>query len=298
MNITTATPKEIDFKISEIYDRFYKALGEANVARGYLASTLRFPPKPGTPQYRVDQHNESVAKYEAMIEERDAIATAILAETAPYDAEFRARGGWTRAFLVTNAGGHVHNTMRCSSCFATTQFAWLPEYSGDSEEIMVEDAGESCCTICFPSAPVDVLNRPSKIELPERKAARLEREKAKAERDAKKLATGILTPEGEEVRIPSSFSWGARGELVKSARTAETKAVDYLVVVKLAEAGCLDEPHFFEGYREREVKEATECLEILIPALAAKRGVTEDEFREGVTKKVEGKYKKDYRSQN
>lgn len=298
MDITTATPKEIDFKISEIYERFYKALGEVNTARGYLASTLRFPPKPGTPQYRVDQHNESVAKYEAMIEEREAIATAILAETAPYDAEFNARGGWTRAFLVTNVGGHVHNTMRCSSCFPTTQFAWLPEYSGDSEEILVADAGESACTVCFPSAPVDVLRRPSKIELPERKAARLEREKAKAERDAKKLATGILTPQGEEVRIPSSFGWSARGELVKSARTAEIKAVDYLVTLKLADAGFLDEPHYRQGYRESEVKEATECLAVLVPALAAKRGITEDEFRESVTKKVAGKYKKDYRSQN
>lgn len=296
MDIKTATPKEIDAQIAEIYNRFYKALGEANVARGYLASTLRFPPKPGTPQYRVDQHNESVAKYEAMIEERDAIATAILAETAPYDAEFRARGGWTRAFLVTNVGGHVHNSMRCSSCFPTTQFAWLPEYSGDTEELVVLDAGQSACTVCFPSAPVDVLSRPSKIEVPERKAARLEREKAKAEREAKKLETGILTAQGEEVRIPSSSSW-SRGELIKSARTAEIKTVDYLVTMKLADAGFLDEPYYFEGYRAREVKEATECLEILIPALAAKRGVTEDGFRESVAKKVEAKYKKDYRVQ-
>lgn len=294
MDIKTATPKEIDAKIAEIYGRYYKALGELSAARGYLASALRYPPADNATEYRQKEYQARIERCEAMIEECETAAADILRETDPYDAEFTARGGWTRAFLVTNVGGHVHNTMRCSTCFPSTQFAWLPEYSGDSEETVVLDAGESACTVCYPSAPIDVLRRPSKIEAPERKAARLEREKAKAAREAKKLATGITTPEGDELRIPSSFGWSHRGELVKSARTAEIKAVDYLVTLKLADGGYLDEPHHWEGYREREVKEANECLEILIPALAAKRGTTEDAFRESVAKKVDAKFKKDW----
>jgi hypothetical protein len=40
----------------------------------------------------------------------------------PLHEEFVRRGGWTRAFLVTNTGGHVHRTMDCRTCFPTTQF--------------------------------------------------------------------------------------------------------------------------------------------------------------------------------
>lgn len=102
---------------------------------------------------------------------------------------------WTRAFLVTNSNGHVHSSMACHTCRPTTWFNWLPEYSGASEEQIVSDAGERACTVCYPSAPVNVLSRPTKIfsedekriarEREERAAAKAAREAKRAERKAK-----------------------------------------------------------------------------------------------------------------
>ena len=45
---------------------------------------------------------------------------------------------------------------------------------------------------------------------------------------------------------------------------------------------------------EGQVEGASECLKIMIPALATKRGMTEDAFRESVATKVEAKSKKDW----
>lgn len=90
--------------------------------------------------------------------------------------------GWSRAFLVVaNSGGHVHSSMRCSTCYPTTKFNWCVDYSGADEDDIVGDAGERACTVCYPTAPVDVLSRPSKIFSEE------ERQKV-AERDARRVA--------------------------------------------------------------------------------------------------------------
>lgn len=80
------------------------------------------------------------------------------------EGEFIRRGGWTRAFIVRGNDGHIHSSMQCRTCRITTQFGWLPDYSGRSEAEIVEAAGRMACTVCYPSAPVDTLNRPSKIE--------------------------------------------------------------------------------------------------------------------------------------
>ncbi|ASR85924.1 hypothetical protein SEA_PEANAM_40 [Mycobacterium phage Peanam] len=106
---------------------------------------------------------------------------------------FAERGGWQRAFLVNNTGGHVHRTMGCSTCFATTQFQWLTDESGKDEAAIVEAAGELACTVCYPSAPVEVLSRPGTI----RRADQIEREQRAAERAAKnaeKAAAAVVSP--------------------------------------------------------------------------------------------------------
>lgn len=91
---------------------------------------------------------------------------------------------WTRAFLVINSNGHVHSSMDCNTCFDTTRYNWLVQYSNDDENTIVEDAGQDACTICYPSAPAEVLNRPSRIVT----ADKIAKAQAKAERDAKKVA--------------------------------------------------------------------------------------------------------------
>lgn len=71
---------------------------------------------------------------------------------------FRARGGWSRFFLVENNNGHIHSTMDCSTCRPTTRFSWLPSVSGKSEKDAVEEHGPMLCSICFPTAPVEWTN--------------------------------------------------------------------------------------------------------------------------------------------
>lgn len=75
------------------------------------------------------------------------------------DAHEEAYTGWNRFYLVTSSPGHVHSSMRCSSCNWNTRFAPVPSLSGSSEAEAVEVLGETLCTVCFPSAPV----KPSKI---------------------------------------------------------------------------------------------------------------------------------------
>ena len=126
-------------------------------------------------------------------------AAAVAERMRPYNDEFKRRGGWTRAFLVSGIDGHVHTSMDCSTCNRMgnlTRFQWLPEYSGADEATIVADAGWRACTVCYPSAPLGVTTtKMFSDEERQAQAGRAEREAAKAAREAKKIAAG-LTPDG------------------------------------------------------------------------------------------------------
>lgn len=95
--------------------------------------------------------------------------------------------GWSRFFLVQASGGHIHRDMSCSTCFPTTQYAWLPELSGLTEAEAVEEYGEILCSICYPSAPVEW--------------TRGENKKHAAQRDLDKALKAIAkSPEGKKVK--------------------------------------------------------------------------------------------------
>ena len=190
MNITTATPREIDTALAEIYGR----IGEKQWEIQNIDIAIQEAQTSLNPNYRffreheVERNAKRLAKLEAKLVETVLAMNVIRKETVPFDEEFDRRGGWTRAWLVDNTGGHVHNTMSCSTCFPTTRFGWLPEWSGRDEAEIIDAAGCGACTVCYPNAPVD---KPMTIELADKKAARLDREAAKAERDAKKAAKAI-----------------------------------------------------------------------------------------------------------
>jgi hypothetical protein len=105
-------------------------------------------------QYKqqIDQGRTSYQKAydEATAAHRDAQERA-----RPFHEEFNRRGGWNRHFVVTNADGHIHRTTSCPTLHPTTQIAWLPDYSGLREKEVVDKAGYSACTVCFPSAPTN-----------------------------------------------------------------------------------------------------------------------------------------------
>jgi len=121
--------------------------------------------------------------------------------------------GWSRFFLVTSSQGHIHSSMRCSTCFNTTTYGWLPELSGKTEGEAVDELGPSLCTHCFAGAPSELKIGLDKISgskarqlawSPDRdaKIARREAErKAKAEAKAKKAANALKTAERNAVKI-------------------------------------------------------------------------------------------------
>jgi hypothetical protein len=89
-------------------------------------------------------------------EELERLDDMIVAEDQrlePFEQEWRRRGGWTRAYLVTNDDGHIHRSTNCQSLHRTTQLAWLPELSGADDEQIIAHAGFSACTFCYPDAP-------------------------------------------------------------------------------------------------------------------------------------------------
>ena len=150
-------------------------------------------------------HVEITEQLQAYRTQLDSI-TALGEANRILEAEYTRRGGWTRAYLVDNANGHVHNNTRCSSWnrgFSATQFHWLTELSGQDENEIVALAGERACTICYPHAPVSVLASTSHLEGPNQAAARQaseERAAAKAARDAGKAAKSITNPDGSRLR--------------------------------------------------------------------------------------------------
>lgn len=138
--------------------------------------------------------------------------------------------GWSRYFVVTSSNGHIHSSMRCTTCYATTTYGWMPELSGSTEEAAVKVLGTTLCSECFKSAPVahqgDKLTAKEAEVLawsPDRdeKAARREADRvAKAEAKAKKAANKLKRDEtvahkvnilvdrfGEDHRAALNYVW-------------------------------------------------------------------------------------------
>lgn len=124
--------------------------------------------------------------------------------------------GWTRAFIVS--GGHVHKSMNCHTCFTTTVFYGVPQCSGLTEGEIVALAGDRACTVCYPSAPVDVLKRPSQLFTRDEAEVQRVRDERAAKRNAKEAAkiTVFLPGEGKN----------GRNETYGTVRSAKIEAVD------------------------------------------------------------------------
>lgn len=153
---------------------------------------------------------EVMAEYEARLPKVEATVTAALvpfqATISAINDEFVRRGGWARYFLVCNTGGHVHKTRSCSSCFNTTEFAWLPGASGQDGAGLIAMFGSTVCSVCFPEAPIDAL-----------KAAEKEAKKAAAKAD------GQCDGHGQYAKDNGGFVYcSPRGECPVCGRTVST----------------------------------------------------------------------------
>jgi len=197
---------------------------------------------------------------------------------------------WTRAFLVINSNGHVHSSMDCNTCFPTTRYQWLIQYSNDDENTIVEDAGQDACTICYPSAPAEVLNRPSRIVTADKIAkaqAKAEREAKKAEKIAKEKANAP-TKSGEFLY----FKEGKYTYSINTERSAVSKwfELQWRIKEKVTTHYYDGTPHSAESIIEQEQKIAQnkEIADIICKNLAEKNGVSFDQQ----FKILETKYKK------
>lgn len=231
---------------------------------------------------------ESFERAEAYRKTGDDIAE----QMEPLDAEFESRGGWPRAFLVVgNSGGHVHSSMDCSTCFRQgydgmgnwrdgTKFHWVTDMSGKSEDEIVDAAGERCCTVCYKSAPVETLNKPTSLFTPDeiqKVKDREAREIAKKEREAKKIANG-LTADGSEFEV-EYVSYGRPGrERFKTERAASQWVVQHW-------AWDRDNPEQMASYQP--------AFDAVMQAVATKHGKSIDEVRAEFEKKMKAKRKRD-----
>lgn len=194
MNLTTATPVEIDTELAALHhavqanaDRRRRAVE----ALHSVAKSKTYVPA----QWRVKAHyTYSLTEAEVTVAVTAALAAAkantydgpmstytliyggveaslaavpacdaeqdrLHAEIAVRNAEYNRRP-WSRFFLVTSSDGHIHSSMSCSTCRPTTAYGWLPEMSGLTEEAAMTALTElgpgpsALCSVCFPNAPV------------------------------------------------------------------------------------------------------------------------------------------------
>jgi hypothetical protein len=92
-----------------------------------------------------------IAEHQTTVDEASAMLNAI-------QAEFDARGGWTRYWLVVSSSGHIHRSMDCFTCNngkRLTEFALYPALSGFTSDKAVARLGAALCSHCYPDAPTE-----------------------------------------------------------------------------------------------------------------------------------------------
>jgi hypothetical protein len=305
VNLTTATPVEIDTILAPIWER--EASAQSRIVNYKRREAEIFTTiekiKRGEKVLRVTTAMDGIELMEDLarigrfiVAEGNKLAAAE-AEAAPYEAEYTRRGGWNRVFLATSTNGHAHNGTECSTCHNgqyRTAFAWLIQYSGKTEAEIVADAGERACTTCYPSAPANA--KGTKMFTPDEEEAtkaRAEREAAKAERARQADIKGITTPEGQ----PLDVSRHGYKDIAKTLRTAEIAAMDTLYEL-IREQQHAEDPEwawFYEGGRRNTVTEQAGYAHLawwIIRAIAAKKGLTFQEVFETHEKKAQAKVKK------
>lgn len=294
MDLTTATPVEIDTALADAYEKIANLTAARMRAEQGIARIDEI--EPGSYNSRLPQY--SPASRAKLVEEakrlRHEIGVVYEVEVGPLDTEYYRRGTWPRYYLVDNAGGHVHPDQHCTTCFPSTKYAWLVEQSGMSAEDLVKMAGEDACTVCFDWAPVSVLQQKSRLEAPERKKARLEREAKKAAQEAAKAAKGITTPEGGKLyRGKDNDSW----DVCKTLRVAEIAATDALADLLLEQRTSKDpeQAWIYEAGRmttEQKQHRITRHAWCLIRSIAHKKGQTFEETFQVHEKKAQAKLRK------
>jgi len=267
MSVTKEFAVEIDTQLSKLYSERWDILEKIDSAK----DTLEFYQKHYPQRARIEEIQSCENKIAILQDKLFKVGNQILELNEIYDQD-----PWTRAFLVINSNGHVHSSMDCSTCFPTTRYNWLVQYSNDDEKTIVEDAGQDACTICYPSAPAEVLNRPSRIVT----ADKIAKAAAKAERDAKREAK-LAKEKADAPTASGEFLYFKRGkytEVIRTERTAVSEwfNLQYSINREIVTHYYNGEAHSEESIenQKREIAEAKEKAEIICKSLAEKHGVS------------------------
>jgi hypothetical protein len=279
MNLTTATPAEIDARLAALYYAEGALQGKVDAAMAAIHRGLgERLTVTGRGAARVESWPTSDADaIAAMFEKGDELigmmrpASAILAkhteaaaaleanqaEQSPMHAEYRRRGGWTRFFEV--AGGHIHREQNCPTLHRgkqRTRLGWLIDMSGTDETQAIAELAAGAhilCSVCIPGAPVGAAPAPRKTAA--ERAAEREAAERKARTEDPKLIADI---DGEPLRVD--------GTVVRTVRSAEIAAVDALWWA--AYGRHTGEPN--EAYAQQHEGHAAR----IVAALAHKNGTT------------------------
>lgn len=240
--LESMTPPEVDELFAAVWDRRYELLmavyaawNDVHYAVGdRRISTHTWRIGLAEVQEKAAGTDKGRAALDGVNRAKGSVAELDGTVLAKLEAEFSRRGGWSRAYLVTD--GHVHSSQGCSSCNRgefPTRFAWMIDYSGKSHAEIIEAAGERACTICYPDAPVARRDKGESVAVPksvmftaeeiERAEAREAEAKRRAEKKAKAALNAITQPDGTPLRDEMGRDGSQRGSIVKTVRTARVE---------------------------------------------------------------------------
>lgn len=151
-----AKAREIDTRIAAAFTEFHKVADQISSLQVSLASdTQTWNSVKGTRrEISYSSFPAAIARAEARIAELTPEADRLYKIASDMDRDEYT--GWSRFFLVE----HIHSNRACSSFRPTTRIGWLPSVSGLTEAEAVKEHGATLCTICFPSAPVELTTKP------------------------------------------------------------------------------------------------------------------------------------------
>jgi len=276
--VTKEFAVEIDTKLSALYDERFNLLYKLATAKETKEFYEKHYPT------RIEEIEKNQSKIDSIKGELVKINVKIIDLNVIYN-----RDPWTRAFLVLASNGHVHSSMDCNTCFPTTRYNWLVQYSNDDENTIVEDAGQDACTVCYPSAPADVLNRPSRIVT----ADKIAKAQAKAERDAKK-AERIAKEKASAPTKSGEFLYYKEGKWTREIKTERSAITEWFSKYSDSQREIVTEyydgkPHTEESIQEQKNRKAFagEIAQLICFRLAEKHGITYDEQEAILIKKYE-----------
>lgn len=292
----TAEPTNFDKVYSEISNR--KAEADFNRNRSYNWIQSKFNSKKYNPQTRKNEYTEDPSKVLAEALQRTDLYSSeqkIVDDWKKYEREdnknavlkskleraFRKRGGWNRAYLVPD--GHLHKSMDCSTCNkgeAPTQFQFMTDHSGKSENEIVGEAGYRACTTCYPSAPIgDANSLPSTMLTDDEKKRKQERDEQKQKLAQKKVDAVSKAPTASGQPLTARI--GRYKETFKTERSASQWYV----------AGIADGP----PRNEADAENLKNVRYKVLYNLALKHDKPLNEMKEEFDKKAEAKSKRDYK---